>query len=103
MGLLGNCCNCPRHTNSVGSHRDNLGFAILIKHSKSQCFGIFTTELENVSDLDRAINHNRGLTLWAWIPSFDFSGFDERLDLEISSVGNKARMLFKFIGASNPM
>ena len=103
MGLLCDRCHCTRYTNSIRPHCDNLRFTVLIEHCEIKSLGIFAAQLEDMADLNRAIDNNGRITFWAEITSTDFSSFDIAIDFKVTTISDESNVLILRIRASNPM
>ena len=102
MIALSDCGKRTGYANTVRSHRHGLEFTVLIEYFQSQCLGVFTTKLEDMSHLNAACGNKRSGTIRCWVAFAYFTRFQNAVCAKVSPVNEICHVFAVLVSASNP-
>ena len=96
------CGKRTGYTNAVRSHRHGLEFTVLIEYFQSQCLGVFTTKLEDMSHLNAACGNKRSGTIRCWVAFAYFTRFQSTVCAKVPPVHEICHVFAVLVSAGHP-
>ena len=91
-----------RDTDAVRAHRHPHGLAVLAEHVELEGVGVLAAELEDVADLDGAVELEARAALGAGVALLDHDDVEVVVDLEVAARDDVLRVLAVLVGAGDP-
>ena len=90
------------HADAVGTHGDDLGLAVLVKHGQAQCLGVLATQLEDVADLDAALQVEGTRAVGGQVALAHLGGFNRAVGGEVAAHDQVQHVTLLGVGTRHP-
>ena len=82
---LGQGCHDTGNADAVRAHRDDLGLTVLVEDGQAQGLGVLAAQLENVADLDAALQVEGARAVGRQVTLAHLGGFDRAVGGEVAA------------------
>ena len=82
---LGQGCHDAGNADAVRTHGDDLGLAVLVEDSQTESLGVLTAQLEDMTDLDAALEVKRARAVGSQVALAHLGGLDRTVSGEVAA------------------